>query len=361
MVKRNPNRKQKSKKQNVQRNRNNVRTSSQGQKITNVVVNRPMAENMSKYGKRVKGQVSLASISDITDTVTVFEFDNSFAQWAGTRLGTEMSIYDKYFVHSLKLSYVTETPLTEYGTIHMAFDVDCKDQTPSTDDAATYLAQMYTYVSGSVARNHSCTFNNIKLPGIGEHAIPLLYVTGAGDPRLQTAGKFYVVTDGVPIQAGATLGRLILEYDISLCFPQVEPAETPYETVTLSRLYINMNSGWHRSLASDVDVLNGHPKVYAGETLAVGRVFKAVIASIPYGLEIWSGLKKLTAGDTIFFKSPDIYAGDTSTSSRVNIGDDATIAKMSTQPDFSDALRMVATSALSAAQLVFRHCSISSI
>jgi hypothetical protein len=129
------------------------------------------------------------------------------------RLSAYAPIYEFYKFHKADILFQANQPTTATGEVLVSVDYDAKDNAP-----ANSIAMM---------RNISATMANIysdcSLQILGSLSRIPRFVTGeqtSPDLDQVTQAEIYVAVEGVTAAAGASLGYIIVQYDIEFYTPQ---------------------------------------------------------------------------------------------------------------------------------------------
>ena len=95
-------------------------------------------------------------------------------------LKSNFALYEKFFVHGVKLEFVPSQPVTVGGSVAIAPDYDPLDPMPAS---RALLSSSQGYKTGPVTSRILCDMPNYKGPS-GAHVRPDLFCAPTNDDRL---------------------------------------------------------------------------------------------------------------------------------------------------------------------------------
>lgn len=223
-------------------------------------------------------------------------------------LKQNMEIYEKWFVHNMKLEFIPTVALTVAGTMHMAPDYDPID--PISPDART-MSEAFGYVGGPITQRLICDMPN-KREIDGQYTKGALYCSPSDNDRLASYGFFDVAVEGAT--ADMEVGRLVLHYDVTFIKP------CPYRQSVLDNAlkHTLTLAGDDANVAkcSPMDCVSSENKVTINDSGFPGQCFSGVLNLLSAGADILIGGRSLELGQRIFFKLCDSYLGAAATVTR---------------------------------------------
>jgi hypothetical protein len=164
--------------------------------------------------KTIRGKFRLCTIDTGGLTDYGISFPNGMSSWASTRIGRLMSLYERWFMHSITVHYVPTCALTESGSGILAFDWDVLDGVPSDRNM---LMEYANSVGFDIKAPVSLTMRNRRLAD-GRWLMPSLFVSPDAEMRLSQAGMIVLALIN---STAETPGYLDVEVMITVEIPQI--------------------------------------------------------------------------------------------------------------------------------------------
>lgn len=250
---------------------------------------------------RVTGHKQVGLVTDLQRNNIHLDYINfASADSIVPALKQNMEVYEKWFVHGMKLEYIPTVAMTATGTIHIAPDYDPIDQiSPST----TAMSEAFGYVGGPVSRGIVCDMPNRKEVD-GSFTKSALYCSPADNDRFVSYGFFDVFVEGVT--AESTVGRLILHYDVTFIKPspykELASDNTSITTLTMAGDNAEFTTG------NNIATVTDHNECVTNVVGPLGSCFSGVINTIAAGLTLLNEYNiNVIPGQRIFFKMANAY------------------------------------------------------
>ena len=141
------------------------------------------------------------------------------ADTLGPRIATLNTLFEKYYINSLRFNIQTVGPMTDDVQIIHAFDTDPSDPMPPESLAGLQMLASWNHhqiLTHSQTRTRSMPVH-IQQPSTGQFGSS----SAAGDPRLAYAGNYmlYLIVAAGTAQYGVTIS---VNYDITFFEPQLQ-------------------------------------------------------------------------------------------------------------------------------------------
>jgi hypothetical protein len=160
--------------------------------------------------------------------------------------------FQEYRINRMKVEFQTRTATTQGGIVVLAPDYSVSDAPPSIEqDMMAYQDA----VSSTVWRDVHCKLDPKALMSTGARKFVRAQVT-SGDSHLYDAGKFYIGHETTYL---GTVGKLWVDYDISLFTPQLNSTAEPVVSAKVACIGLDPNfpfgvtGGTRANIVGDID------------------------------------------------------------------------------------------------------------
>jgi len=246
-------------------------------------------------------------------------------------LKANFGLYEKFFVHGLKLDFIPTQPVTVGGSVAIAPDYDPLDPMPATRAA---LSSSQGYKTGPVTSRVTCEMPNYKGPS-GDYIRPDLYCAPTNDDRLTCFGQFKCFASAPTLSKGDVVGRLVLHYDIS--FHILEPSsEVTYTTTSIERLVsVGNATAFKPTQLKSITMSDGlktQNSVGGDITLAADRIMSAIVDTVNASMPMETSAGKTVNPGTRIYVRPVI--GNIATTTYTNVSDSEYVGDISLSRNF---------------------------